>query len=106
MSKQVVKENNLRRIKFVTQENVEKHRKAIIEELKQAENDLNKHKQLTIDPTIDRNILPTIIPAFIRKDQRKLSADFERRKLLLQLDANDYYLVQVFYDLQPTTDQV
>jgi hypothetical protein len=78
----------------------------IIEQLQQAENELNKHKQLAIDRSVDMNRLSTAIPAFVRKGQHKLSADFERKKLLLQLDATDYRLVQKFYNLKPSEDRV
>ena len=47
MSKQIMKENNPHRIRFATQENIERHRKTVVEELKEAENELNKHKQLS-----------------------------------------------------------
>ena len=101
-----MKENNLHRIRFVTQENIERRRKTIVEELKEAENELNKHKQLAVVRAIDINRLSTVVPAFVRKGQYKLSEDFQRRKLLLQFDANDYRMVQAFYDLKPTEDQV
>jgi hypothetical protein len=106
LSKQILKETNLHRIQFRTQESVEKRRQTAIEELKQTENKLYEHKQLEMSRLVEMNRLSTVIPAFVRKGQHKLSADFERRKVLLQLDANDYSLVQTFYDLQPSEDQV
>ncbi|CAF1492095.1 unnamed protein product, partial [Adineta steineri] len=106
LSKQIIKENNLNRIYFMTLNNVQKRRQMIIEELKQSENELDKHKQLLTDQFIDLKKLSMVIPAFVRKGQYKLSADFQRRKQLLQLDANDYCLVQAFYKLNPTEDQI
>ena len=106
MSKQKVKENNLHRIQSITQDKIEKRQKAIIEQLQQAENELSKHKQLAVGQSIDISRLSTVIPAFLRKDQHKLSQDCQRKKLLLQLDANEYHLVQKFYDLNPSEDQV
>jgi hypothetical protein len=106
MSKQMIKENNLRRIQFMTQDKIETRQKVIIEQLQQTENEINKHKQLAVDQTIDINRLSTVIPAFVRKGQHKLSQDFQQRIILLQLDANEYHLVQEFYDLKPSEDQV
>lgn len=106
ISKQMVKENNLHRIQFMTQDKIETRQNVIIEQLQQAENELNKHKQLAVDQSIDINRLATVIPAFVRKGQHKLSNDFQRKKLLLQLDANEYRLIQEFYDLKPSEDQV
>ena len=106
ISNQFAKENSLRRMKFITQSNVNQRRQTVSEELKEAEKKLNTHKQLASNATVDMHRLSMVIPAFVRRGQRKLVADFERRKLLLQLDANDYYLVQAFYDLKPTEEQV
>ena len=55
--------------------------------------------------SVDLNRLSTVIPAFVRKSQLKLSADFERKKLLLKYDIDDYYLIYTFYNLNPTMDQ-
>jgi hypothetical protein len=108
ISKSIIKENNLHRIQFVTQENVQKRQQTIMVELKQAEDRLTKHKQLAYaaNQSIDINKLSTVIPAFVRKGQRKLAADFERKKLMLQFDVNDYRLVQAFYNLKPSQDQI
>lgn len=50
--------------------------------------------------------LSLVIPAFVRRGQQKLAADFERKKSLLQFDANDHRLVKEFYNLKPTEDQI
>ena len=106
MSKQMIKENKLRRVQFMAQNKIVRYQNKVIEELKEAENELNKHKQLAIDHSVDVNRLSTVIPAFVRKGQYKLYKDFQRKKLLLQLDAIEYRLVQEFYDLKPSEDQV
>lgn len=106
-SKQFIKENNLSQIRFLTKDNVERHQQIIIETIKHIENKLNQHKQQsTTDRLSNVNKLSTIIPAFVRKRQHKLSTEFERKKLLFQFDINDYCLVQKFHDLKPTEDQV
>ena len=106
MSKQIVKENNLHRLQFRTQAKLETRQKATIEQTEEAEKELSKHKQLAADHSIDINRLLTVIPAFVRKGQHKLVQDFERKKLLLQLDAKEYRLVQHLLDLNPSEDQV
>ena len=107
MSKSICKDHNLHRIHFVTQENILQRQQAITEQLKQIEDQLSEHQRLAVgDASIDLNQLSTVIPAFVRKGQHKLSADFERKKVLLHYDLNDYRLVQVFYNLLPSEDQV
>lgn len=107
MSKQLIRENNLHPHPFRTQNNVEKQRQFVIDELKKAIDTLNEHKQLSVaDQSIDIDHLSSIIHAFVHKSQHRLRNDFERKKLLLQLDAHEYHLVQTFYQLQPTEDQV
>ena len=105
--KEMAKTNNLHRIKFTTKIQLEKHHKIILSRLQKADNDLNKHKQQQpFDTSIDTQGLSTIIPAFVRRGQHKLSAEFERKKLILKFDLNDYCLVKAFYNLKPTENQV
>ena len=106
LSNVIVKENNLHRIKFVTRANVEKRRERVVDELKEIERRMGQHKQAAIDQGIDISKLLTVIPAFVRKGQHKLVADFEHKKVLLQLDANDYRTIQSFYNLNPPGDQI
>jgi hypothetical protein len=107
LSKQMIKDNHLQRIQFATQEKVERRRHVVMEELKQAEKLLNEHKQLVfIHQSIDMKRLSTVIPAFVSKGQHQLYKDFERKKLVLQLDANEYHSVLKFYDLKPSENQV
>ncbi|CAF1495644.1 unnamed protein product, partial [Adineta steineri] len=106
LSKQFIKENRLDYVQFVTQKNVEKYQQTTVEQLKQAEIKLNQHKQIEFGQSIDLQKLSTIILAFVRKGQHKLSVDFRCKKSLLRFDTNDYRLVQAFYDLKPSTDQI
>ncbi len=106
MPKQIVNENNLRRIQFMTQDKLVTHQNALIVKLKQAEEELDRHKQVAVDRSIDIKRFSTVIPAFVRKGQRNLTHDFQRKKLLLQLDVNEHSLVQKFYELKPSEDQV
>lgn len=106
MVKDMAKENNLSRFKFKTKAQLEKHRTLILNRLQEAENNLNKHKQQPINRSIDMNKLSTVIPAFVRQGQHKLSVEFERKKLILQFDSNDHRLVKTFYNLKPTENQV
>jgi hypothetical protein len=104
--KDTAKENNLYRITFKTKVQLEKHLKLIVNRLEEAENNLNKHNQQPINRSIDMNKLSTVITAFVRQGQHKLSLEFERKKLILQFDANDHRLVKTFYNLKPTENQV
>ncbi|CAF4027856.1 unnamed protein product [Adineta steineri] len=106
LSKQFIKENRLDYVQFVTQKNVEKYQQTTVEQLKQAEIKLNQHKQIEFGQSIDLQKLSTIILAFVRNGQHKLSADFQYKKSLLRFDTNDYRLLQAFYDLKPSNDQI
>ncbi|CAF1495676.1 unnamed protein product [Adineta steineri] len=101
-----MKENELDQAQFVTQKNVEKYKQTTMEQIKQAELKLNQYKQMEFGQSIDLQKLSTIIPAVVRKGQHKLSIDFQYKKSLLQFNTNDYHLIQAFYDLKPSEDQL
>jgi hypothetical protein len=104
--KDMAKETNLYRITFKTKTQLEKHRQLILNRLEEAENNLNTHKQQPIHRSIDMNKLSTVMTAFIRQGQHKLSLEFERKKLILQFDAIDHRLIKTFYNLKPVENQV
>ena len=106
MMTDIAKENNLYRLTFKTKIQLDKHRQLIVTRLQDAENKLDLHKQQPINRLIDMNKLSMIITAFVRQGQHKLSKEFERKKLILQFDANDHRLVKTFYNLKPTENQV
>lgn len=106
MMTDIAKENNLYRLTFKTKVQLDKHRQLIVTRLQDAENKLDLHKQQPINRLIDMNKLSMIITAFVRQGQHKLSKEFERKKLILQFDANDHRLVKTFYNLKPTENQV
>ena len=93
-------------MQFITEENMERRRQTMTEALKLAEEALDQHKQLGMNQTIDADQLSPIVLAFVRKSQSKLSAEFKRKISLVQWDTNDVQLVQAFYELKPTEDQV
>jgi hypothetical protein len=107
LEKELIKKNNLYRINFKTKAQLERHRQFIFVRLQKAENELNKHKQQQpFDRSVDIQRLSTILLAFVRQGQYKLSKDFERKKSLLQYDANDHRLFKTFYNLKPMENQV
>ena len=106
LSKEMIKENHLQRIQFITEENMERRRQTMAEALKLAEEALDQHKQLGMHQTIDPHQLSSMVFAFVRKSQSKLSAEFKRKISLVQWDANDIQLVQAFYEWKPTEEQV
>ena len=110
LSKSILKEHSLQRLQFVTPENLHKREQKMIEQVKQIEDQLNEHKKratmVAADLSIDLRKLSTVITAFVRKGQHKLTADFERRKRLLEYDIHDYCLIRAFYNLKPSKDQV
>ena len=106
MARSLLTQNNLHRTQFMTETNVQGRRQKVVEQLRQAEENLNKHKQSTTNLVLSVDRLAMVIPAFVRRGQHKLVADFQHRKRLFELDANDCRLVQAFYDLQPSEEQV
>jgi hypothetical protein len=108
LGKELIKTNNLYRINFKTKAQLERHRQLILNRLQKAENELNKHKQpqQLMNSSLDMNRLSTILLAFVRQGQYKLSKDFERKKQILQFDANDHRLIKTFYNSKPMENQV
>ena len=76
----IVKENNLHHVKFVSEVNVQKHRQQLSDDLKQAEDRLETYKRTGIELGMNVSRLFIVIPAFVRRGQHKLTADFERKK--------------------------
>jgi hypothetical protein len=106
LGKELIVKNNLYRINFKTKAQLERHRQLILNRLEKAENELNKHKQQLMNSSLDMNRLSTILLAFVRQGQYKLSKDFERKKQILQFDANDHRLIKTFYNSKPMENQV
>lgn len=104
--KDIAKENNLCRFKFKTKAQLDKHYKLILNRLQKAENYFNEYKQQSISMSVDMNKVSMVITAFVRQGQHKLCADYQRKKLILQFDANDHRLIKTFYNLNPTENQV
>lgn len=107
LEKELKKKNNLYRINFKTKVQLERYRQLIFNRLQNVENELNKHKQQRpSNNSFDMIRLSTILLAFVRQGQYKLSKDFERKKQILQFDANDHRLIKTFYNLKPTENEV
>ncbi|CAF1301890.1 unnamed protein product, partial [Rotaria sordida] len=105
LQKDIAKENNLCRFKFKTKIQLEKHSKLIDIRLKEVENKLNSHLQQLIQNSFDMNQLSSLITAFVRQGQHKLSAEYKQKTLILQCDAIDHRLITTFYNLNPTENQ-
>ena len=84
LSKEMIKENHLHRIQFVTQGVIERHRQTIAEVLKLVEEAMDRHKQSEMNPTIDTHQLSSVILVFVRKGQLKVSAEFKRKIFSMQ----------------------
>ncbi|CAF1448082.1 unnamed protein product, partial [Adineta steineri] len=106
MIKDMAKQNNLCRFKFKTKIQLERHYTLIVKRLREAENKLDQHKQQPMNRSFNMNKLSAILTAFVQQGQHKLSKEFERKKLILQYDANDHRLVKAFYHLKPTENQI
>ncbi|CAF1506685.1 unnamed protein product [Adineta ricciae] len=106
LDKSETQKNSLYRSKFKTTSQLSAHQKLLENRLQRAKTDLNQHKQQAIHNYFDEKQLSIILTAFVRRGQFKLRADYERKKRLLQCDANDHRLIREFYDLKPTNNQI
>ena len=108
ITKEMAVGNNLSRFLFTTRENVEKRQKIIIDQLNKAQQDLKEYheQQHTVDLSIDMKLLLKLITTLVGNELQQLRTEYEWKKLLFQYDANDYLQVKLFYDLNPTEDQV
>ena len=57
-------------------------------------------------PPISSTVLFEAVDALVRNGQRRLTAEYEHKHLMLKLDADDHRLISAVYALNPTTDQV
>ena len=57
-------------------------------------------------PPISSTVLFEVVDALVRNGQRRLSAEYEHRHIMLKLDADDHRLISAVDALNPTTDQV
>ena len=97
-----------------TEKNIRKRQKAIQKKLAMAESKLNEYVQqplpLLMQPDESTNramsSLAIAILSFVQKGQQRLRDGFKRKEAALALDINDIRLVQSFWDLRPTPEQV
>jgi hypothetical protein len=92
---------------------IEQRRIKIQQQLLQAGNTLKEFGDQNLpvwisqnSPPFDLQAMSTVITAYVRKGQHKLRQQFEHRRRLLIFDATDHRLVQAFYDVMPSQEQV
>ena len=87
-----------------------RHRQEIIEnKLYRARTDLNTLLQRQIlhpSPENSIQVINQALASLIRNNLHRLHSKFEQKKAILQFDMNDVHLVQSFYGLNPTEEQV
>jgi len=98
-----------------TERNIRHRQKLTQNKLNQICQQLQKHSQKYLscwsisDKTlIDRitNMISNALKMMIFNDLQNLHIRLEQKKALIQFDAYDIHLLKLFYDLQPTDDQV
>ena len=68
---------------------------------------MNRFRSVTGQKSQVQSIdLSTILKAFVRRGQHKLSAEFQCKKRLLDFDCQDARLTKAFFNLKPTKKQV
>ncbi|CAF1985491.1 unnamed protein product [Rotaria magnacalcarata] len=114
--KTMMTENNMNWIYCKTEKNIHQRRMSIQRQLHVVTSKLDEHLQqrppvlltrnepTTID--INMSILSVAILAFVHKGQQRLRDRFQEREAALKLDVKDARLVQSFYKLNPTEEQI
>jgi hypothetical protein len=101
-----------------TVENVLHRQKIIQKKLLQTEMDFHAHLQQQLpeecceqiqNKTSINNMMYAIsqgLITLIQNDLKEFHTNFEHKKILLKFDVDDVHLVKIFYELNPTEDQV
>ena len=87
------------------------YRKMIDDELQKIENQLNDHVQRSksiFNNGSQENAIDfsALVKAFVRRGQHRLEAEMKSKRRLLEFDCEAHRLTKVFFDLQPTEQQV
>ena len=91
---------------------IQQRRKTIDNQLKRTENEL--YQQLLrlpewtdkAQPSISSDALSATILACVEKGQQRLCTAFKHKQVMLKLDVDDHRLINAFYALQPTDEQI
>ncbi|CAF3946577.1 unnamed protein product, partial [Rotaria magnacalcarata] len=114
--KTMIIENNINWIYCKTEKNINQRRMSIQRQLHVVTSKLSEHLQqrppllltsherTVID--MNMNILSVAILAFVHKGQQRLRNQFQEKEAALKLDVKDARLVQSFYKLNPTEEQI
>jgi hypothetical protein len=105
-------ENYLHRYLFTSRIKIEKYQKKLINQIMKIQSNLyeflqqqqQRHQRNNL--SFDLTILLKLITTLVDKNLQELHHEYELKAILFQYDANDYRLVRLFYDLQPTNDHV
>ena len=112
LSKSYAKEHNTCRTYGFPQHIIEKRLTTIKNQLQRTRNELEeyetklKQNAQQWQPSFDPTILSNAINERVEKSQQRLKQEFDYKKKMLALDANDRHLITKFYDLQPNEQQV
>lgn len=115
LSKDIILQNSINWDQTKTKTRIKDRQKLIANKLQQIEIDLNVHLQqhsssLIMGKTAYFEHLIKItfmaIAIVIRNDLQLFHMNFEQKKILLHFDIKDAYYVKLFYDLNPTEEQV
>ena len=106
LPKRVARENYIRQCDFKPRAKVEYILKNLQEQLISKQQDLLRFEQVMMKEFSPHHQLSSNVTAFVRRGQRHLHLAYEYRMKLLEWNIRDYRLVEPFYALKPTTDQV
>ncbi|CAF0722744.1 unnamed protein product [Didymodactylos carnosus] len=98
-----------------TEKNIRKRQRTNLNQLKQAQDNLNAHLQSVKDLpyqqkqeeiTMEHIESLDAIETFVHQSLQPVLTNFEQKKILLEIDRNAVQLVKSFYDLSPSSDQI
>jgi hypothetical protein len=111
-SNEIAKQHNTCRILGRPKKLVEQRLKTIEHQLQRTNNELEPLWMRLLQWTDQANLpissitLRTAIETLVKTGQHRLYMEFDHRKMMLILDANDHQLITAFYALNPNEDQV
>ncbi|CAF4079492.1 unnamed protein product [Rotaria sp. Silwood2] len=111
LSKTFIQQNQLKSDYRQTRKSMEVYRKKLIQQIEEAEQNLEQHRLLLEnhqhqDSIVNEAHLWATILALVRKGQHKLTKEYKHRKKYFKNSAIDCHLVKACYDCQPTQEEI
>ena len=111
-SKSVAKQQNTCSTYGRSEALVKQRQKTIEHQTRRTMNELQQHRHQLPEwtdqaqPPISSTALFKALETLVENGQRRLTAEFDHKQIMLQLDADDHRLISVVYALNPTAERI